>query len=111
MSAGQLISWTLDNRALQRARGTVYDYSNFGYCILGRIVEEVTGKTYEQYVKDAILTPIGFTTMVNGGNTLTDRKPGEVKYYGTQAGGANPYAYNIARMDAHGGSPLLQDAV
>lgn len=38
--------------------------------------------------------------MVNGGNTLTDRKPGEVKYYGTQADGANPYAYNIARMDA-----------
>lgn len=103
MTADQLITWTLDNRPVQRTPGTVYDYSNFGYCVLGRIVEKVTGKSYEQYVKDAILKPAGVTTMVNGGNTLADRKPNEVKYYGTPSGGSDPYAYNIARMDAHGG--------
>ncbi len=103
MTADQLITWTLDNRPLQRAPGAAYDYSNFGYSILGRIVEKVSGKTYENYVKDAILTPSGITRMSNGGNTLADRKPGEVKYYGTNGGGPDPYAYNIARMDAHGG--------
>lgn len=103
MTAAQLITWTLDNQPVQRAPGTVYGYSNFGYCVLGRIVEKVTGKTYEQYVKDAVLTPAGVTAMVNGGNTLADRKPNEVKYYGTPSGGPDPYAYNIARMDAHGG--------
>lgn len=103
MTADQLITWTLDNRPVQRTPGTIYDYSNFGYCVLGRIVEKVTGKSYEQYVKDEILKPAGVTTMINGSNTLADRKPNEVKYYGTQSGGPNPYAYNIARMDAHGG--------
>lgn len=103
MTADQLITWTLDNRPLARAPGVAYDYSNFGYCILGRIVEKVSGKSYEQYVKDEVLKPAGVTEMAVGGNTLADRKTNEVKYYGTTAGGANPYAYNIARMDAHGG--------
>lgn len=103
MDAHELISWTLDNRPLLRLPGTAYAYSNFGYCVLGRIVEELTGKAYDQYVKDAILAPIGIKSMVNGGNTLADRKAGEVKYYGTSAGGTDPYAFNIARMDAHGG--------
>lgn len=103
LNAEELITWTLDNRVLQVAPGNTYAYSNFGYCVLGRIIEQVTGKGYEQYVKDAILSPLGITKMTVGGNTLADRKAGEVKYYGTAAGGANPYAYQIARMDAHGG--------
>ncbi len=103
MNADQLITWTLDNQPVQRTPGTTYDYSNFGYCILGRIVEKLTGKSYEQYVKDAILKPAGVTGMTIGGNTLADRKSKEVKYYGTPSGGADPYAYNISRMDAHGG--------
>ncbi|WP_126974308.1 serine hydrolase domain-containing protein [Gynurincola endophyticus] len=103
MTADQLISWTLDNRPVQTTPGTKYDYSNFGYCVLGRIVEKVSGKSYEQYVKDAILQPVGITRMTVGGNTLGDRKSGEVKYYGTTAGGNAPYSYNIVRMDAHGG--------
>lgn len=103
MTADQLITWTLDNRPLVRAPGAAYDYSNFGYCILGRIIEKASGKPYEQYVKDEILKPAGVTEMAIGGNTLADRKPHEVKYYGTTNGGPTPYAYNISRMDAHGG--------
>ena len=34
-------------------------------------------------------------------NRLADRKPNEVQYYGQN--GEDPYAYNIARMDSHGG--------
>jgi D-alanyl-D-alanine carboxypeptidase len=103
MSTDELIHWTIDNRPVTRDPGTFYDYSNFGYCLLGRIVERITGKSYEQYVKEAILTPSQAATMQLGGNTLADRKSKEVKYYGTTAGGNNPYAYRIDRMDAHGG--------
>jgi len=35
------------------------------------------------------------------GNTLAERKSNEVVYYGQ--GGENPYNYNVARMDSHGG--------
>ena len=101
LTAGQLISWTLDHRPLTNTPGTVYAYSNFGYSILGRVIEAVTGQGYEAAVKTLVLTPLGITDMTIGGNTLADRLPDEVRYYGQ--GGEDPYAYNIHRMDSHGG--------
>lgn len=96
----QLIQWTLDNYNAATTRG-VYRYSNFGYCLLGRIIEKLSGKSYEQYIKDEVLTPSGITAMKIGGNTLADRKTNEVLYTGQ--GGYDPYILNVARMDAHGG--------
>jgi len=96
----QLITWTLDNYNGTSSRG-VYRYSNFGYCLLGRIIEKLSGKSYEQFVKDEVLKPCGINNMVMGGSTLADRKPNEVLYTGQ--GGFDPYVYNIPRMDAHGG--------
>ncbi|TDH24577.1 class A beta-lactamase-related serine hydrolase [Segetibacter sp. 3557_3] len=101
MSSRELISWTIDNRPLTTTPGTTYAYSNFGYNILGRIIEKVSNKTYEEHVKSAILAPLGITRMQIGGNTEAERKTDEVKYYGQSS--QNPYIYNIARMDAHGG--------
>ncbi|GEP88469.1 Beta-lactamase [Chitinophaga terrae (ex Kim and Jung 2007)] len=101
MSADELISWTLDHQPLKNPPGKVFAYSNFGYCVLGRIIEKVSGQPYEDFVKAAILAPCGIRTMQTGGNTLADKRPGEVVYYGQN--GENPYIYNISRMDAHGG--------
>ncbi|HOY05395.1 MAG TPA: serine hydrolase [Saprospiraceae bacterium] len=92
------INTTLNNYPLDNAPGDVYDYSNFGYALLGRVIEKKTGQTYEQYVQDNVLEPCGITGMQIGGSTLAQRKPNEVKYYG-----GNAYTYNIPRMDAHGG--------
>lgn len=101
MTAEQLISWTLDHQPLVDTPGKVYAYSNFGYCVLGRVIEKVSGMTYEQYVKTAVLLPCGIADMQIGGNTLEQRKNNEVIYYGQH--GEQPYIYNISRMDAHGG--------
>jgi len=101
MTADELITWTLNNRPLTNNPGTSYDYSNFGYCLLGRVIEKITGQTYEAAVKSLVLSPIGITDMTISGNTLNERLPKEVKYYGQS--GEDPYAYNIRRMDAHGG--------
>jgi CubicO group peptidase (beta-lactamase class C family) len=38
--------------------GTDWAYSNSGYFILGAIIEEVTGKTYEAVLQENILTPL-----------------------------------------------------
>ncbi len=32
--------------------GTVFDYANFGYYLLGLIITKVSGQPYEQYVKE-----------------------------------------------------------
>ena len=39
--------------------GTIYSYCNAGYCILGRVIEKATGKTYEQNLRERIFDPLG----------------------------------------------------
>jgi D-alanyl-D-alanine carboxypeptidase len=100
MSQAQLISWTLDNQPLKNEPGTHYQYSNFGFCILGRVIEKVSGVKYEDYVRKNVLAPCGITDMQIGGNTLAERLPGEVYYYDKRE---DPYDMNVRRMDSHGG--------
>lgn len=94
-----LITWTLDNYPLGLVPGATYSYSNFGYSLLGRVIEARSGKSYEAYVRDAILKPAGASRMVIGGDKEADRKPNEVKYYG---GGAYS-SVMPQRFDSHGG--------
>jgi CubicO group peptidase (beta-lactamase class C family) len=99
--------------------GARYAYSNFGYAILGRIIERVSGMSYEQYVRTAILAPLGITRMRLGRTRLADQATGEVRYYFPgqnyngpsvrsvfAADGTVPYNYGgfyLEAMDAHGG--------
>jgi len=39
--------------------GTKYAYNNSGYFLLGAILEKVTGKPYEQVIKERIFDPLG----------------------------------------------------
>ena len=101
MSHKQLISWAIENVALTHPPGEHFAYSNFGFCILGRVIEKLTGVAYEQHVRDTILKRCGVTDMRVAGNTLGERAWGEVVYYGAK--GQNPYDMNVRRMDSHGG--------
>lgn len=44
------------------APGIAYEYSNYGFAILGRIVSNVSGTSYDAYVSDNILKPLGMTS-------------------------------------------------
>ncbi|WP_374385642.1 serine hydrolase domain-containing protein [Sandaracinobacter sp.] len=44
---------------LQSAPGSAYEYSNFGYATLGRIITNVSGKPYQRQIGDTVLTPLG----------------------------------------------------
>src|SRR3546814_10198869 len=39
-----------------------YEYSNFGYALLGRIVTNASGMAYTDYVRRTILTPLGMAS-------------------------------------------------
>ena len=97
----KLISWTLENLPLTYPPGQHWAYSNFGYCVLGRVIEKVSGQPYKDYVQQAVLTPCGITDMQIAGNTLKQRAPNEAMYAGQF--GENPYNMNVTRMDSHGG--------
>jgi CubicO group peptidase (beta-lactamase class C family) len=101
MNHAQLIEWTLRNQPLDYPPGQHYAYSNFGYCVLGRVIEKITRQPYADYVRNTILKRCGVDDMAIAGNTLAQRHPGEVKYYGQER--ENPYDMNVARMDSHGG--------
>ena len=56
-------------------------YSNFGYVILGKIIEKKSGVSYENFVKNNILAPVGITDM-HVANILPSQKyKNEVNYY------------------------------
>jgi len=66
---------------LQFDPGTRFAYSNLGYHLLGRIVEKVSGKPYETYVREEVLAPLGISAMRIGRTALSQRLTDEVKYY------------------------------
>ncbi len=43
------------------APGEAYEYSNLGFAMLGRIISVVSGTSYQQYITDEILKPLGMT--------------------------------------------------
>ncbi|MFO0866011.1 MAG: serine hydrolase domain-containing protein [Gemmataceae bacterium] len=93
--------------------GEKYAYSNFGYCVLGRIIEHATGKSYEAFVRDEVLQPVGVYSM-SIGKTLA-KSTGETDYFDAKKRTATsvfdptktvPLAYgawHLEAMDAHGG--------
>jgi CubicO group peptidase (beta-lactamase class C family) len=87
-------------RRLDFDPGSRFAYSNFGYCVLGRVIEKISGTTYEEYVRTAILAPAGIHRMHIG---KTRAQPGEVKYF-NDAGTPSPYSgFSLDAMDSTGG--------
>src|SRR6478672_8306989 len=61
--------------------GTKFNYSNSGYFLLGDIIEKVTGRPYEQVLKENILDPLGMknTGYDHYGTVLSKRAAGYIK--------------------------------
>jgi CubicO group peptidase (beta-lactamase class C family) len=97
----KLISWTLENLPLTYPPGQHWAYSNFGYCVLGRVIEQVSGQAYADYVQANVLAPCGISGMAIAENQEKKRAANEVIYYGQY--GEDPYKMNVTRMDSHGG--------
>lgn len=102
MTHRQLIAWTLEHMPLTSAPGQAFAYSNFGYCILGRVIEKLTGQPYAQYIQDNILKRCGITDMQIAKNRREERAVDEVKYYNPSST-YDPYMRDVARLDSCGG--------
>ncbi len=113
-SARDVVRWRL-RRPLDFDPGLRFEYSNFGYDLLGRVIERTTGLPYETAVRQRLLAPLGITDMQVGGTTLEQRLPGEVVYHhaGERRGVFDslgdrrvpaPYgSWSQESLDAHGG--------
>ncbi len=101
MTHDELIAWALANQKQTHKPGEHYAYSNFGYCLLGQVLEKVMMQSYETLMTREVLSKCGITSMEIGGNTLADRRSMEVMYLTAKPGAA--YGMNVSRMDSHGG--------
>lgn len=102
-------------RPLDFTPGERYCYSNFGYLLLGRLIEHVSGQDYASYVQEEVLSAAGVTDMQIGSSLPRQSAPREVKYYDPGVGPSvfdadsetmvpEPYGvWNLEAMDAHGG--------
>ena len=61
--------------------GERYAYSNYGHCVLGRLIEKASGQLYETYVKEHVLRPLEITRIKLGRTLPEDRAESAVKYY------------------------------
>jgi len=108
------ITTYMSGQPLQYDPGTTYVYSNYGYNLLGQIIAELSGQTYQDYVTQTILHPLKISKMRLGRTLYEYRLPDEVTYH-TQynsttvfnnSGSQVPYPYggfNLENMDSHGG--------
>ena len=91
-----VVRWMM-GKPLQFDPGERETYSNFGYCVLGRVIEKAAGKSYEQYVAEEILRPAGATTVRLSRDRAADRDVREVWYPAADGD------FSTEVMDAHGG--------
>ncbi|MEN6619281.1 MAG: serine hydrolase domain-containing protein [Rikenellaceae bacterium] len=96
---------TLDQRIIymlgsaQTAPGQTYSYYNMGFGVLGKVIEKITGKNYEVYLKE-ILALAGVTDVHVGGDK-SQRRANEVVYYSQD--GTNGYGNEMQVIAAAGG--------
>lgn len=95
--------------ALVAAPGTTYHYSNYGYKLLGRVIEATSGQSYERYAQ-RMLNRIGVWNLRLARARREERAPGEVAY---RSGGQGPSvidATGVLRPWEYGGS-INQDTM
>lgn len=113
-----MIASYMAGQTLDTDPGTSYSYSNFGFSLLGQVLERLRpGYTYTDSVKETIWGRLGATRPFLVPTSLqTGRAPGEAEYQESQAALVGsvmtpdqplvPIFYggeNVTNMDSHGG--------
>ena len=62
----------IDRSQMAFVPGVRFHYSNVGYSLLGIVIERVTGVSYEQYLADRLLQPVG---IYSTGYSIPDYRP------------------------------------
>ena len=89
------------------APGTAFSYNNDAYGLLGTIIERVSGQSYESYVMEYILQPLGMSRTVFDVADLGDQEDVTVLYTNKKIDGetqviAAPFWHDAPAMRAAG---------
>ncbi len=84
-TARDVVRWQF-SQPLDFTPGTTHEYCNFGYQLLGRVIERASGKSYVDYIRqdllglDLVKNPIGFDDLVQSRSRRQDRPDWEIWY-------------------------------
>lgn len=81
---------------LVRKPGSAYEYATINYDVLGLLIEQVTGQTYEQFITEEILSPMGLSDT----HALDDYDAREMAT-GYKTGFGVPMAYRAPDYDGN----------
>jgi len=70
-SEADLIALIEKGLSFSNTTGAYYEYSNLGFAMLGYIIHQVSGLTYDAYIKQAILDPLGMQHTTYEYRTIT----------------------------------------
>jgi len=93
-----VVRWMLAQH-LDFPPGTKSVYSNFGYCLLGVIIQEITGGSYTEFVKSTVARDAQMTSL-SLSSTRPEQRAGDESWYDFGAEGEH---FLIEPMEAHGG--------
>ncbi len=80
-----LIGYALE-RGLSFDPGTNFKYADIGYVILGEIIAEISGSSYETYVQKELFAPADICDITTARSLLADRQERETQYNTTATG-------------------------
>lgn len=73
------------DKPLEFAPGTRWQYSDWGYCLLGLVIESVTGKRYAQVLREQIFEPLGMhDTGYDQAETILEQRAAGYRLVGGQ---------------------------
>jgi CubicO group peptidase (beta-lactamase class C family) len=97
-------------RPLKFEPGSRWEYSNYGFLLLGAVIEKVTGESYYDYVREHVFEPAGMT--LTGSLPETDAVPGRAVGYmkeGTEPWKPNTDVLPWRGTSAGGGYSTIED--
>ena len=86
------VEYMVKNVNLSYTPGTYYSYYNLGYCILGLIIEQLSGKSYEAYLRE-VAAMAGANDIWLSKTSKNNRRPNECVFYSQDSG--YPYDNNM----------------
>lgn len=120
-----LVDLAFTTQNLTTNPGASFQYSNAGYLILGRVIEKVSGKSYEDYVHASVLAPAGIGKSEAFIASTVKLAENETEYWDLMnRTGFSVYTgkvdsrvpmqygmYSTEAMDAHGGWAMSVEAL
>lgn len=106
LTTAHIMTYTT-GQPLQHDPGTTFAYCNYGYLLLGEIIEQISSQSYEQFILQYILDPLGIYRMRLGESALSGKLPSEVVYHSLytrtsvidNSGDSVPFPYGGFNLD------------